>query len=166
MLKNQQGAVLIVSLIMLLLLTILAVSSMSTTIMEEKVTGNFKDKNTAFQSAEAALRDGEIYMRETANLPTFNGTTAGLYEPTTTGSSRWQIVDWRDATKVRAYTGLNGVAEQPKYIIEELIDVIENDGSLGIEAEQFTYYRITARAVGGTNTAVVMLQTIFKRKSG
>lgn len=164
MIKKQQGAVLIVSLIMLLLLTILAISSMGTTIMEEKVTGNFKDKNTAFQSAEAALRDGETYLRTTANLPSFDGTTAGLYQPTSLGNSRWNIVDWTNATAVRAYAGLAGVADQPNYIIEELQPVLDKKDSLevGVALEN-QFYRITTRAVGGTNTAVVMLQSVYKR---
>ena len=49
--RNQQrGAVLIISLIMLLVLTLLGVTSMRTTILEEKMAGNLRDKNTSFQA--------------------------------------------------------------------------------------------------------------------
>jgi len=149
--------------IMLLLLTLLAVSSMNTTIMEEKISGNYKDKNTAFQSAEAALRAGEGYLRNTAILPVFDGTN-GLYQPTTSGGSRWSVIDWSDGNKVVSYVGLGGVVEQPSYIIEELLPVIDPDDSLevGVALEN-KFYRVTASAVGGTSTAVIMLQSVFKR---
>jgi len=161
--KNQKGAVLIVSLIMLLLLTILSVSSMQTIILEEKVTGNYKDKNTAFQAAEAALRAGESFL-ETVPLPNFDGTTVGLYQPTATGGSRWNIVNWSDDAQVMNYAGLAHVADQPAFIIEELLPVRDNDSSIGLgEENTFRYYRITARAVGGSDTAIVMLQSVYKR---
>jgi len=166
---KQKGAVLIVSMIMLLLLTLLAVSSMKTTIMEEKVTGNYKDKNTAFQSAEAALRAGENYLRNTATLPVFDGSN-GLYQPTTSGASRWNLVDWSNSDKVVAYApedddeSLYGLVEQPNFIIEELLPVIDPDDSseVGVALEN-KFYRVTSRAVGGTSTAVIMLQSVFKR---
>ncbi|SEG76871.1 pilus assembly PilX family protein [Marinobacterium lutimaris] len=57
--RNESGAALIVALIMLLLITIVGVSAMQTTTMEEKMAGNLRDRHVAFQAAEAALRQGE-----------------------------------------------------------------------------------------------------------
>ena len=45
----------IISLIILLLMTILGVTSMSSSIMEERMSGNSVDRQLAFQAAEAAL---------------------------------------------------------------------------------------------------------------
>jgi type IV pilus assembly protein PilX len=56
---SQSGAVLIISLIMLLLLTLIGASSMQTSSLEEKMAGNLRDRNLAFQAAESALRDAE-----------------------------------------------------------------------------------------------------------
>ena len=56
---DQSGAVLIISLIMLLLLMLIGTTSMQSTSLEEKMAGNSRDQNLAFQSAEAALRAGE-----------------------------------------------------------------------------------------------------------
>ncbi|KEA64591.1 Type IV fimbrial biogenesis protein PilX [Marinobacterium lacunae] len=50
---------LIVALIMLLLISIIGVSAMQSTSMEERMAGNLYDRHTAFQAAEAALREGE-----------------------------------------------------------------------------------------------------------
>lgn len=163
--KKQNGIALVVSLIMLLLMTLLAVSSMRTTILEEKMAGNFKDRNSAFQASESALRAGENYLRTTMVLPTFDGSTAGLYQPTTLGTiSRWDQVNWSNAGEVVAYVGLPGVATQPNYIIEELQPIAELGGSLEVGAAlENRFYRVTAQGVGATANAVVQLQSTYKR---
>ena len=56
---KQRGAVLIVALIMLLLLTIIGLSSMRDTSLQENMAGNMRDSNLALQASEAALRQGE-----------------------------------------------------------------------------------------------------------
>lgn len=57
--KNQNGAVLLVALVMLLILTIIGLASMRGTTLQEKMAGNFKDREISFQAAEASLRKGE-----------------------------------------------------------------------------------------------------------
>lgn len=72
---QQRGAVLIVSLIMLLILTLLGVAAMQTTTMEERMAGSMHAHNIAFQSAEMGLRQGEVALRDSG------GDLAGIYEP-------------------------------------------------------------------------------------
>lgn len=69
--KTQSGAVLVISLIMLLALTIIGMTSTSVTGLEEKMAANTKEINLAFQAAEATLR----YVEDTqlASSP-FNST--------------------------------------------------------------------------------------------
>jgi len=52
----QRGAVLIISLVFLLLLTLLATSSMQNATLQEKMAGSLTQRNASFQSAETALR--------------------------------------------------------------------------------------------------------------
>ncbi len=52
--RNQQGAVLIVSLIMLLVLTLLGVAGMNSSVMQERMAANNQNGNRAFQAAESA----------------------------------------------------------------------------------------------------------------
>lgn len=77
--SQQRGAVLIVALIMLLLLTIIGLSSMRGTSLQENMAGNMRDSNLALQASEAALRKGEeevitrftagtLNILETANI--------------------------------------------------------------------------------------------------
>jgi type IV pilus assembly protein PilX len=64
--SRQRGAVLIVSLMFLVILTMLGVTAMTGTTMEERMAGNTRDAAIAHQAAEAALRDAR---RDISNLP-------------------------------------------------------------------------------------------------
>ncbi len=57
--RQQSGAALVVSLIFLVILTLLGLTAMQTGILEERMAGNTRDRNLAFQAAEAAMRDAE-----------------------------------------------------------------------------------------------------------
>lgn len=57
--RSQRGAILMVSLIFLVILTLIGISAMSTTTFEEKMAGSSRDWNLAFAAAEAAIRDAE-----------------------------------------------------------------------------------------------------------
>lgn len=56
-----------VSLVILLLMTLLGISGMQTTILEEKMAGNFLAQNLIFQTAEAVLREVEATIPNGAN---------------------------------------------------------------------------------------------------
>jgi Tfp pilus assembly protein PilX len=64
--SRQNGAVLIVALLFLVILTILGLTAMQGTTMEERMSGNSRDINVALQAAEAALRDAR---RDINRLP-------------------------------------------------------------------------------------------------
>ena len=49
--SKQQGAVLLVALIMLLLLTVIGVAAMRDTNLQERMAGNMRDHALAFQAA-------------------------------------------------------------------------------------------------------------------
>ncbi|MDH4766007.1 type IV pilus assembly protein PilX [Pseudomonas sp. SORGH_AS199] len=58
----QRGAILIVTLVMLLLLTLLALGSMRGTTLEERMAGNLRDESRAFQAAEMGQRVAETWV--------------------------------------------------------------------------------------------------------
>ena len=58
--SEQRGATLAIVLIFLVLVTLIGVTAMTTTTLEEKMAGNLKDQNLAFQAAESALRDAKL----------------------------------------------------------------------------------------------------------
>lgn len=62
---RQQGMVLLVSLVFLLLLTLLGISSMQNATLQEKMAGSVTFRNQSFQTAEAILRSGESSIQVT-----------------------------------------------------------------------------------------------------
>jgi type IV pilus assembly protein PilX len=57
--SRERGVSLVVALIFLIILTILGLTAMRVATMEERMSGNSRDRSLAFQAAEAALRDAE-----------------------------------------------------------------------------------------------------------
>lgn len=58
-LSEQQGAMLITALIFLIIMTMLALASMGTNTLEERMASNYQEVNRLFQAAEAALKQVE-----------------------------------------------------------------------------------------------------------
>ena len=156
--KHQSGVVLPISMIMLLLLTLISITSSQVAGLEEKMAGNSKDLNLAFQAAEAALRVGEA---ATAGTPVFYPTSV----PRT-------AIDWTHAA-VTTYSGgtLSGISQAPVYVIESLPATASNAPGTGGSLQAGTppdstsnlWYRVTARGTGGTTNAVVILQSTYRR---
>jgi Tfp pilus assembly protein PilX len=84
-LQSQSGITLIISLVLLLLLTIIGVSSMKVSNLQEKMAGNDRDRNLAFQAAEAALRAAQRHLEEfryaEKNIHLFCNTGANPVDP-------------------------------------------------------------------------------------
>jgi type IV pilus assembly protein PilX len=188
--SRQQGAVLALALIFLLLLTIIGVTAMSTATLEEKMAGNTKDRNLAFQAAESALRDGERHARGSIAKASFTAAcTNGLCQPALATASTVQqqvwlsgVVNWQTGSNTISYgsiTGepaLTGLTIQPRYIIEDIPEPTGGSSSGGGNAGESAtckitntckkgltdLYRITAWGRGPTG-AEVLIQTIFER---
>ncbi|RLJ19869.1 pilus assembly protein [bacterium endosymbiont of Escarpia laminata] len=60
--QPERGATLIFALMLLMVLTVLGISGISNSVLEERMSGNFYHANTAFQSAETALRVAEEWL--------------------------------------------------------------------------------------------------------
>lgn len=186
--NRQKGAALATSLIILLMLTLMGVAAMQTATLEEKMAGNLRNENLAFQAAEAALRAGEAYLQggigsfmadENATSLALN--PAGLYQPTLSpDKERWQQNNiWTEAGSRVHDLALAGLAEKPRYIIEDLSSYTRctNDGDCtnvplprrpggSIKfgpVSDVGRFRITARGIGGTTDAVVLLQSYYNR---
>lgn len=164
---KQAGASLIVALILLLILTMIGVAGMQDTTLQEKMVGNTRDRNLAFQAAEAALRGGEKFL-QSATLPGFSN-SGGLinkdYPGLRPGSPDfWDAYPWSGNS--RSYTQFSELGGAPRYVIEEVPTVIAPIGeSMKFGSlKEIKSYRVTARAVGGTTDAVVILQSTYRRQ--
>jgi len=167
--KTQQGAVLVVSLMILVIMTLIGVTSMRTTTMQEKMAGNSRDLMLAFQAAEIAIKDAENFLENILVAPAaaFDGQTNGLYAENS-NPDYYAAATW--TTAVTYSDTFSSVATQPKYIIElggsmgaETSDV--NIGGYGESSgtSTLTAFRITTRGTGGTDNAVILLQSNYAR---
>jgi type IV pilus assembly protein PilX len=83
--KKQRGALLITVLIILLLMTVLAVSGVGNSVLEQKMSGNYYHSITAFEAAEYGMRVAEEWLDSTLTGPadlawfTTNNAISGLY---------------------------------------------------------------------------------------
>jgi type IV pilus assembly protein PilX len=76
--SRQRGAALFVGLMVLILLALLGLSGMQAASLQERMAGNYRTSNLAFQRGERELRDVEAEMQQVTNAN-------GLVTPTETG---------------------------------------------------------------------------------
>lgn len=160
--ETQTGAVLVVTLIMLTLLTIIGVTGTNVTSLEEKMAGNMRDRNIAFQAAESALQAGETWLNNNTftcskNNGRFNPRDKDCNSATAETAEVWDSINWNNNDSVLYAGDLSNVSANPRYIIEDLGCLPAPAACPGIHN-----YRITARATGGTADTVVLLQSIFQ----
>lgn len=67
--SSQQGAVLVVALVMLLVITVISVASMREVTLEARVTGNLIESKRLSSAGESALREGERRVIRTIEPP-------------------------------------------------------------------------------------------------
>lgn len=159
--RREDGAAMVIALVMLLVLTLLATASARMTLLEERITGNTQDRNVAFQAAEAGLRAGEATLQVNV-LPPFDGNAEGRFEAAAPGADPvWESVDWNDEDDVLVRDDLG---ETPvSFVVEELPPIPGVSFRFPPEVDDETYYRVTSRGVGIGGNATVTLQTTFKR---
>ena len=167
---RERGSALVVSLLVLLVLTLLALAATRGTTLEERMAGNFRDYNLAFQAAETALRDAEAFVEGVASVSVFDG-SGGLLGQSDPEPNYLDPATW-GAGSSQAYSGsLPGVARQPRYIIKHLGQTGgATGGSLNIggygqaQAGGVQLFRITVEAVGGGPGTRVLLQEHYGRR--
>ena len=174
---RQGGAVLIFCLVFLAILTMMGVSGMESTVLEERMSGNMRDHATAFQAAESALKEAEAWLINRTTLPVTSddGTTTVWNEdaadPDVNDGLYWwdhgNVNDtWWDNNGIELTGDVAGVQDQPAYLIEEY-RTVDSGQSLAIGSGENnvprTFHRITARGVGVNPTTEVTVQTTFVR---
>lgn len=164
---SQRGAALIVSMMMLIILTLIGVTSMRTTIMQERMTSNERNRSIAMQSSESGLRDAEAivaallfaegYGQEPGEL-TETENDPDVFDPTA-----WENTDSVEATH-NSHIAASGA---PTRTMTKMLGRDRNgDGSLnqsGYDGNAVspgvTHFRITSRGLGGDTRAEAILQT-------
>ena len=168
---GMQGAVLVVSLLFLLVLTLIGVAGLQNTTIQEKMAGNLRDQNTAFQSAEAAIREGESYLEDIVSPAALNGSN-GLFGEADTEPGYNTAGTWTNNALSRAAEAVPGTYANPRYFIKynNVIPGVKGAKNIGVGngknvgSGDVTTFRITARATGaGEQGAEVLLRTYYGR---
>ncbi len=172
--STQRGVTLILALLILVMIMMYGIPAAMDSMQNERMTGNTRNRDLAFQAAEHAIKKAEAWFfektsTELAALAPATVTTCspGNTDPDTADcvfpdgqchandAAYWQAYNW-NANTVCVMTGLGNQldtdlsAAQPRYVVERMPDV-----------NSHPYYRITAWGVGKDSNATVILQTMY-----
>ncbi|MFZ6750115.1 pilus assembly PilX family protein [Undibacterium sp. Ren11W] len=161
--KNRQldkGVALPVVLIFLVVMMLLGVTAIRNVTLGEKMAGNQRNQQLAFQAAEQALRYCENMVRTDSKW-------ASVIQPVTTGPNNWEVdANWSNTKSVDILTTAKataqGLAAPPRCMAENVSKTLALDVTETVRDQSIRAFRVTARATGGADTAVVMLQSYLK----
>jgi len=183
--KQQRGAVLVVSLLLLLVMTVLALGASQTTRLQERMSANMRDRDLAFESSEAGLRNGERIIDSLTVAPT--PCTSGrcqVYDRAFLPAAMafqtqtwWDTQSWgyktdvtfdsthRTAASGGLISGSGMAGADPQFVVEELEEVTDalTVPPTGPPPSRI-YYRVTSASQGGSAQAQVVLQSTFARR--
>ncbi len=181
MFKKQRGAALIASLVFMGILTMLGISAMRNNTQDVKIHNAMMDRLNAFQCAEAALRQGEIYIKNSSLKPedsvagvpdkaaqqVWTTSTTSINNMVNEDNSWWETNGWSDRALFNVDVRI-GCANDARYLVQSLGGTGDNgSGDLSFKAEaesQMNIYKISSRSEGISNNAAVILQSTFTRQ--
>lgn len=180
--SKQSGAVLLISLVILLVLTLLAISGMQGSVMQERMATAQRDGMLALETAERAMREAEAALD---NLPDLNdfGSTTGFYEstagstnspPSPFGANTWsRSGQTGDPVSAIAASSVDGTS--PMYFFDYKGTVtLDSESQLprdisqygGQAPAEFDYARIVVRAPGPSGTSARILEGFYLFQPG
>jgi len=145
---RQRGVTLIVTMLMLVLITLIVISTIRTSTMDEKMAGAARDRDKAFQAAEAAVQTCLTQIKN----ETYTGTPM-TPAVAATATQNWEVAaNWTNTNSVEVAIAPQlsdtGLAAWPRCMFE----------TLGTGTGSF---RVTGRAVGASSLTEVMLQATY-----
>jgi type IV pilus assembly protein PilX len=156
----QRGISLIISLVLLVVVTLIALGSMRGVVLQARMSGTTYDRSLAFQAAEAALREAErrAATASSADIPA-NGCSNGYCAtPALDSTPRWSddaFTGWRIAVAAAPTE-----APTPEAVVEDMGDA---PNWAGCEYEiprqpncSTRRYRISARSTADGRASVLV----------
>jgi len=189
--QSQSGSAMLMALLILIVLTLLGVFASSSGIMQERMSGNFRDSARAFEAAEAGARWIEAWfasLRDLADQPFVCDGNCVVGQNVVWAVDNYQADfpqlsnTWWDnnaadygldpgSNPLGPAVNVDGnldatvpeVHEQPRIIVEHTY--FKGD-TLDIGSTGVNFYRITSRATGAIpgNNNVAIVQSTFARR--
>jgi type IV pilus assembly protein PilX len=155
--RRERGASLLVAMVFLVIMAMLGVTVANVTSLQERMAGHTRDRDLALQSGEAALQEAESRISDATfragaiAFDPLNANDDAFWETCFAGTAGACATKYSLSGAVAMPTsGAGAVAAQPQYVLERKPDI----GTTQI-------FRVTARSVGGTQDAIVILQAEF-----
>lgn len=160
--RHQQGAVLYVALIMLLLLALIGIAGIQVAGMQEKMASNYRASSRSFQNTEGAVRNAEDAVEAITDRETpANGSLVDVTSITQNCEDGFDPVQWgRDLTNAKAAAPTVRVRQ-----IDQCGGPGSNSQDQGLPIDQATAtFQITAYAADdpANPTSRSVIDTIFK----
>ncbi|SMF43189.1 type IV pilus assembly protein PilX [Alteromonadaceae bacterium Bs31] len=183
--SKQSGATLIIALIILVIMSMIGISNMQSSTMQERMASNNRQKNLALQAAESALRAAEGDLRvnvvKTEDLSKFDGSD-GRYSAVNRSPGEAAVPLAIDVNTVTAWDA-SGVAQElstykvsskaPRYVIEYLgRDVgasgrkVTEIGYVNTENTDPYVFRITAIGWGKDENIYAVVESTYRTGYG
>ena len=162
---NEDGSVLIVALIILMVVSLLGVAGMRSSTTEENMTGHWKSRNIAFQAAEVALRAGEDRIESAASRSALDDGGGWYLMEGEAAPDYTDASNWTTTSSAQIASSLDQVTQQPRYIIKYMGDtgsqgLSPGGGGAGVTVDLFT---VTAIGYGSSPGTRVVLQSTYAR---
>jgi type IV pilus assembly protein PilX len=167
--RAQRGVVMIISLVMLVTVTLIALFAAQGVLLGERMAGNERDRIIALQAAEAALRDAVGATPDCETLFTA-ACTNGLC---TTGAAVPETPVWQGrepkAIVYGAHTGKEQISfngkvapRQPRFLVEWMVRDVQVNGVRPVDGEtRRGLFRIYAWGYGMRAGTQVLLESLI-----
>jgi type IV pilus assembly protein PilX len=159
---SQRGSILIITIMLLLMVTVLAVGAMSLNSSQTRMATNTADAQIAFQAAEGALNQVTANLLNNGSYASadYSLNAAGLYTFDPTIAPRWTSLDFTSTAALQSFQGSSNTPAS--FIIEKfpLPQFSKGNSFNDPSFSAFIEYRVTTRAVGPSGGSEVKLQGV------
>lgn len=166
---RQRGAVLVVSLLLLLVMTVLALTASQATQMQERMAGNARDLDLSFQASEGGVRSAEMRIdsvvapkRSASLICKERDSCDAVDRPNAPQDYSHRPQTWWDGNAYSLTLRPAELRRAPQFVIEQWADVPDTltKGS-SMQKSGTIFYVAAARALGPTETAVSIVETSY-----
>jgi type IV pilus assembly protein PilX len=170
---RQRGAALVTSLLLLLVLTIIGVTAMQMTRLQERMAGGARDLNLALQGSEAGLRNGETMVQARTSRPDTCIATpcafwqlGALVQPQNQNQAWWTTngIEFERNPATPTPNEIAQLKRDPQFVVES-VGFVSDTLTIGQGAPVGRdFYQVSGRSSGGSGNANTVLRTTYARR--
>lgn len=157
--SKEQGFILFMTLVLLILLTVLALHQVSLNMTQTRIAANATDSQISFEKTEGAVNESlNNVINGTYTPDSFIRNNSGLYLHNPNSSPLWNTVNWSSsAAIINSFQG--GTSAQAAYFIEQLPSVIKPGQNMKTPTR---IYRVTARSLNASGNSSTIIQNTMQ----